>query len=472
MVIALGTGLRSLSVDTSVGSLVPAGDSVVEAWQDTQASFGGDPVVVLFRGEGGGDLLGPEPIGRLVALEGELARLPDVAVVYGPGTALNQIAIQVNQLLVTVTARRDGLRSEAESTARARGASEVAAQAAGDEAVAAYEARYGSLVVAGLPLGLPTLHNPGFARGVFLDDEGRARPPLRWIVPDGQHAAVYVRPRENLDQDEVERLVTAVRSKARQAGIGTAGIGTGVTVTGAPVVAASLGAEVRRELPRVGFAALVAVAAAFLLTHRVGAARRKLNPRRLLPFGLGLLATALVLAGFGLAGVGLSLGMLAFLPVMLGVGSDLPIQAAHPARPRTFWAAALAGAAAFAALALSPLPFVRHLGLSLAAGVLISAALASAGLNWLLPANRRCAGPENGPLERQLPGQPAGYPAGQPVRPQSFSRPGAVRRAGLAGLGLVAVAGWIGLPSLPRLWSPSRRQLPTPSRKRPSLSLP
>jgi predicted RND superfamily exporter protein len=58
------------------------------------------------------------------------------------------------------------------------------------------------------------------------------------------------------------------------------------------------------------------------------------------------------------------------------VGTDLPIQAAYPASTRTLLAAAAAGAAGFAALAVSPLPFVRHLGLALAAGVLLSTALA------------------------------------------------------------------------------------------------
>src|SRR5439155_25882817 len=190
---------------------------------------------------------------------GRLAGRPDVAVVYGPGTALNQIAIGVNDLLVTITARRDGLRAEAEADARARGATEAEARSAGESAVAGFEARYGSLVAAGLPLGLPTLRNPNFVRGVFLDEAGRPRPPLRWIVPDGGHAAVFVRPREGLDQGETERLVGAVRSEARAAAVGTR-----VTVTGSPAVAASLGAEVRRELPRLGGVALAAVAVAFL----------------------------------------------------------------------------------------------------------------------------------------------------------------------------------------------------------------
>ncbi len=427
---ATAVGIARLEVDTSIASLLPAGDPAVRTWEATQDSFGADPVVVLFetRGPGGvlrseteGGLLEPDTVRRLVALEGRLARVPDVAVVYGPGTTLNQIAIQLNELLVSITARRDGLRAEAEAAARARGASEAAAQAEGAAAVADYEARYGALVAAGLPLGLPTLANPTFARSVFLDAQGRARSPLRWIVPDAEHAAVYVRPREGLDQRGTDRLVRAVRAEA-----GRAGIGTGVTVTGAPVLVTSLAAEVRRELPRLSLAALAVVAAAFFLTHRAR------GWRRFLPLALGLAATAVVLGVFGLAGASTSVGLLVFLPVMLGVGTDLPIQAAHPAPRRILVAAGVAGAAAFAALALSPLPFVRHLGLALAAGVLVSAALALAF---------RTAAPSSPPA-------PAASPAGT-----AGSRRWQVL---VAASGVVAAAGWGLLPSLPVEARPER----------------
>jgi uncharacterized protein len=415
---ATAVGIAKLEVDTSIASLLPAGDPAVRTWEAAQDSFGADPVVVLFESPPGG-LLEAETVRNLVALEGRLAGVPDVAVVYGPGTTLNQIAIQLNELLVSITARRDGLRAEAEAAARARGASEAAAKAAGAAAVADYEARYGALVAAGLPLGLPTLANPTFARSVFLDAQGRARSPLRWIVPDAEHAAVYVRPREGLDQRGTDRLVRAVRAEAAQGGIGT-----GVTVTGAPVLVTSLAAEVRRELPRLSLGALAVVAAAFFLTPRAR------GWRRFLPLGLGLAATAVVLGVFGLAGASTSVGLLVFLPVMLGVGTDLPIQAAHPAPRRILVAAGVAGAAAFAALALSPLPFVRHLGLALAAGVLVSAALALAF-----------------------------RPAPPPVpAPAAGLAPAATRRwRVLAGASaVVAALGWGLLPSLPVEARPER----------------
>lgn len=437
MAAAAGTavGLTRLEVDTAIGSLLPAADPAVTGWEETQAAFGGDPVVILIETDTAGSLLTPDAVKRLVALEGALAARPDVAAVYGPGTTLNQIAIQLNELLVSITARRDGLRAEAVEAARAAGRTEAEAEAAGRAAVAAYEQRYGSLVAAGLPLGLPTVSNPTFNRTVFFDQQGRVKPQLRWIVPDDRHAALYVRPREGLDQDGTDRLVRAVRTEARelhQPPPGQPRLGTGVTVTGAPVLVSALGAEVRRELPRVGLVALVAVAAAYLVTHRPGRGR---VGRRVVPLGLGLATTAIVLGAFGLRGRPLSIGMLAFLPVMLGVGSDMPIQAAYPGRRRILVAATAAGAAGFAALALSPLPFVRDLGLALAAGVVISAVLALSCVR-----TPRSAPPDADGTEAP---RTAGIPSG--ARPTAL-----VVAAALAALG------WVLLPSIPVEARPER----------------
>jgi hypothetical protein len=429
-------GLTRLEVDTAIGSLLPTGDRAVTEWEETQAAFGADPVVVLIETDTAGALLIPDAVKRMVALESGLAALPNVAVVYGPGTTLNQIAIQLNELLVSITARRDGLRAEAVEAARAAGKSETEAEAAGRAAVAAFEQRYGALVAAGLPLGLPSVSNPTFNRTVFFDQAGRTKPQLRWIVPDDRHAAVYVRPREGLNQEGTDRLVRAVRAEARMAGLGT-----GVTVTGAPVLVSALGAEVRRELPRLGLVALAAVAIAFLMTHRPGRGRLV---RRLAPLVLGLAATAAVLGFFGLRGTPLSLGMLAFLPVMLGVGSDMPIQAAYPARRRILAAATAASAAGFAALALSPLPFVRELGLALAAGVVVSTVLALA----LRPAP---AGPDV-PTGARLPEYSG---KGTPVAPAGGAASPA-RKLVVGVAGALAVLGWGLLPSIPVEARPER----------------
>jgi predicted RND superfamily exporter protein len=184
-------------------------------------------------------------------------------------------------------------------------------------------------------------------------------------------------------------------------------------------------------LPRLAIAALGAVAAAFLLTQRGQGLRRFFS------LGLALLATAVTLGIFGLAGVEVSLGLAAFLPIMLGVGSDFPIQATHPAGRRTLVSAAVASAAGFAALALSPLPFVRSLGLALALGIVTSCALGLLRFRQVVA----LSAPETGGERDHLnPSEGAG-PA---------------RRALLASGVVVAAIGFALLPSVPLEARPER----------------
>ncbi|SBW22818.1 RND superfamily protein-like exporter [Candidatus Protofrankia californiensis] len=132
--------------------------------------------------------------------------------------------------------------------------------------------------------------------------------------------------------------------------------------------------------------------------------------------------------------------MVAFLPVLLGVGSYYPTYFTRNARRRVVLTVAAATSASFATLLISPLPFVRDLGLTLSLGVLVSA-----GLGALLPARLAAAAP---PAESILASVPAdSVPAGRdPAGVPGSRRRGAVLVAAVAVT--VAAAGWVALPSL------------------------
>ncbi|WP_250286325.1 RND transporter, partial [Frankia sp. CiP1_Cm_nod2] len=424
--LATGVGLTRVESDTTTASFLPAGDPAQRALEESARSFGGDPVVILAESAGARELLGAEEIPKLVALEGSLARLPDVAVVYGPGTILNQIAGAAQNLLATISGRRDALRAEAEEQARAAGRSDAEATQAADAAVAEYDLRYGSLLVRGLPAGLPTLRNPSFVNAVVFDQDGSPRQQWRFVVPSPNAAAVLVRPREGLDQAGTERLVAAVRQVAGSAGLRTSRL----TVTGMPAIAADLGGQVRREIPLLGGLALGLIAACYLLVPWV---RRR---HRLLPLTATLGATALTLAALGWLGHPLSLGVVAFLPILVGIGSDFPAYLIRGAEPRRVVVAALASAAGFASLGLSPVPFVRDLGWALAAGVLLAVGLGFLTRRWAAPAAVGHA------VSQHEMGQEAG--ADRPLPAMSRAR----RAAVLVMLVAVAAAGWSALAFL------------------------
>jgi predicted RND superfamily exporter protein len=417
----VAVGLSNVRTDTTTASFLSLDDPSQKASLDAAKSFGGDPVVVLAESTKAATLLGGDEITKLVGLEGQLAKLPDVAVVYGPGTVLNQVATQAQNLLATISGRRDAIREVAATKARKAGGSQADIAKARETASNAFDTRYGSLLVKGLPAGLPTLRNPGFTHAVVFDKQGQPRQQWRFVVPKPNAVAIVVRPREQLDQAATEKLVGTIQTAVKTADLKT----SKVTVTGMPVVAAGLGGVLRHEIPVLGGVALVLIAGCYLLLPWV---RRRRS--RLLPLVATLGATVITLAAFGWLDHPISLGVVAFLPIVLGTGSDFPAYLVRGADRRRVVVTALAAAAGFGSLAISPIPFVRDFGLALAAGVVLAI-----GIGLLVSRGAYVAEVEN-PVE----------PEPEPERRAPLS--GRTRLGLLGAASAVALMGWIALPHL------------------------
>jgi len=424
-------GVVRAHVDTGMDSFIPAADPAVAQLEQKARAFGGDPVIVLLEsGEPGQFFDVSQELPKLVGLEGDLARLPDVAAVYGPATALNQTAGAAQNMLAQISGRRDALRIAAEYAARHRGVSGAEVAAAGRRAVAAFDRRYGSLLVSGLPAGLPTLRNQQFVQTVLFGQDGTARPQWRIVVPSPTSVAILVRPRDDLHQDGTARLVAAVRAAVGDSALPVAR----ATVSGAPVITSALADRARSEFTVLGGASVLAVSLVFLLMPWSRRRRSRLRPTL-----AALAGTSLTLAIFTLAGRDLSLGVVAFLPILLGIGSDFPLYLSQGGRDRQALTAATAGACAFAGLALSPLPFVRELGLALAVGIACTAVVALF-MRWLW-------GPVPGPAPRT---RTSGVGSRLP-------RVSTVQRVVLAGAALaLAAVGWTALPQLAVQADPER----------------
>jgi predicted RND superfamily exporter protein len=353
-------GLGRLEVDSDLESMLPAGDPTVEALDSMARAFGGDPVVVLV--EGGGDPLGPERLPRLLELEGELSGLDGVVATYGPATTLNQIALRVKEMLAELSGQRDALK-QAGLTAQLR----------------TFEKRYGALLVQAMPAGLPTLRNTGFVHSVVADPAtGEIRAQWRQYLPAPDAVAIYLRPREGLDEAAAARLAKRVEEVVDQEDV--LPDGAHATVTGAPVVTVGLADRLRTELPRLALSAFAVVALVLLLVPWTPRRRWRLSP--LLVMGV---ATAGTLASFGFRGEPLSLGAATFLPIILGLGSYYPVYLARSRQRRVVLAVACSSAFAYAALMLSPLPFVAELGHAVPVGLALVVGI-SLVVRWAWPA--------------------------------------------------------------------------------------
>lgn len=360
-------GLWRVTIDTGVESFLSSRHEAA-ALEDKAEAFGGDPLVVLLRSpEPAQLLLEPESLARLVGLEGALATTRDVASVYGPGTVLNQTAGAIQNLLATISGRRDALGEETRQVALNAGVAPAQAQRLADAAIARFDDRYGALLVRGLPVGLPTLKNQKFVANVVFAENGDPKQTWQFLVPAEDVVTVLVRPREGLDQEGASDLTEAVTEAVADSGLPV----EDVVVTGVPVLTSSLADRAATEMVRLGGAAAVAVGLVLLLMPWSRGRLRRLLP--MLAAGLGAAATVSV---FGWIDRPLSLGVVAFLPILLGIGSDFPIYLLGSGLQRRTLAAAGAAVAGFASLGVSTLPFVRELGLALAGGVAATVAVA------------------------------------------------------------------------------------------------
>jgi predicted RND superfamily exporter protein len=413
-------GLAQVRVDTGVESFLPSESAAYSALEDKARSFGGDPVVVLLESRTPQELLlRQNNLARLLGMEGKLARIPDVAAVQGPATVLNQIAGSAQNMLAQISGRGDALRNAVQQQEK-RAGSDQKAVADAKAALARFDQRYAALLVRAMPAGLPTLHNARFVASVLYGDDAKPRAQWKFVLPNDHTVAVLVRPREHLDQAATARLVTGVKSTVDRAGLPV----KRTTVTGTPALTSALTHRAQYEMPVLGAIAVLAVGVVFL-----GVRWSRKRRARLRPLLCTLAGTALTLAAFGWLQHPLSLGVVAFLPILLGIGSDFPVYLSQPGQRRRVLVTALAAATGFAALALSPLPFVRELGLALAVGIgaTVTAAL---GMRNLF-----------GPIEpaeahaRRLPAIPV--PATRPRRVTA-----------LAAAITIAAIGWGALPFL------------------------
>ncbi|HEY0576249.1 MAG TPA: RND transporter [Pseudonocardia sp.] len=428
-------GLARTQVQTGIDSFLPSSDPTVAELNQVGQLFGGDPIVVLVESDQPRALLGEQNLIPLVQLEGQLARLPDVATVYGPGTLLNQIAGQAQDLLAELIGRRDGDASRAEVEALRAGKSKAEAAAARAQVQAQFDRRYGTLIVQGLPTGLPTLRNKAFVNTVVYGPGG-PRPQWRFVVPSDKAVAILIRPREGADAASVQRLVDSVRGTVESAKLPAAK----VTVSGVPAVVAALSAAAKREGPLLGGVALLAVGLCFWLVPWTRRARR------LVPLLTTLAAIGLTLAIFGWLHRPLSIGVVAFLSVVLGIGCYYPTYFAVRARVRTVLTVACATAASLGTLVLSPLPLVRDLGMTLSIGVLLSALLG------IMARRLVYRGPEDAEVEPPFSPPVGASPGGRRVPRWVAVRSRVLARKGPAAVFAAALVlagfGWAMLPRL------------------------
>ncbi len=401
LAIAATVGATRIPTDAGVGTLADTDTATYRATQEVRDAFGEEPVVVLARGDLQ-HLILTSNVFRLLRLEGclsgkvpkgakpipgpctELARLDPVEFVSGPATFLNEAVVQIDRQLQRL--------SRHVPAAKLR------------EFLLTVATRYGITSV-------PSLDNPDFVATVVFD-LGRARGTpkarLSYLFPNAHSAQIVVRLRPDLSGADRHRALdlieAAVHETTPRQACAERGApapcfvlhGGSYVVSGAPVVVEGLARALKDALLVLFGVALMVMALTLLAVFR--------SRMRLLPLAVALAAAALVFGLFGLFGGSLTMASIAVLPILIGLAVDYAIQfqarfdeaaagglvgieaarAAATSGGPTIATAALATAAGFLVLQLSPTPMVRSFGLLLLIGIAVAFLLAlTAGFSAL-----------------------------------------------------------------------------------------
>jgi hydrophobe/amphiphile efflux-3 (HAE3) family protein len=410
--IAAITGLQA---STSTDTLIDKSSSSYDATTKYRDLFGGDPVVIMAKG----DLrktVETSDLGRLLQLEGCLAGnvpkeglkdLPPVCstlasekpvkVVYGPGTFVNTAA---GEILDGLNARKSAKAKDAQQAAaaarelaRKKGYSKARQEKFASQASSLVYAQFArDLLQLALKYGfsgLPSLDNVDFVDDLVFDSsKGTCTPKARfaYLFPNCKAALIQVRLKPGLSDSQrthaiglIERATNEQKFKPKY--------GATYIVSGVPVVADALANEVQNATIVLLIAALVIMAITLALVFR--------TRMRLLPLALALAAAGLTFGLLTLLGGSLTMASVAALPILIGLAVDYAIQfqarfeeASSSAEPdeRAAMAAAVGGptiataglatATGFLVLLLSPIPMVRGFGVALIIGITFAFLLA------------------------------------------------------------------------------------------------
>jgi uncharacterized protein len=428
--IGVALALR-LEPSASTDTLVGRDTAAFKATERFRNQFGDESVIVMVRGNLQRTVLTSD-LARLIGLEGclsgnvpakalkelppecsKLARTKPAKVVYGPGTFINTAVAQIQKGFqakqIEFTQKGQAAAQAARQIAKKQGYTPAQQdQAAKDAKKLALQQFVRSSLTIALRYGLtsiPQVNNPEFvSQLVFNPSKGVGQPKARfaYLFPSSRAALIQIRLKPGLSDSARRDAIKLFRDTVQEPKFKMAN-GQRYVVTGIPVVVDALATSVQHSIFILLGAALLIMAATLALVFR--------TRMRLLPLALALAAAAMTYGLLSLAGVELTMASIAALPVLIGLAVDYAIQlharfdesrgdgldptaAARAAAVRggpLIAGAALATAAGFLVLLLSPVPMVHGFAVTVIVGIALAlACAATAGLatlaRWREPA--------------------------------------------------------------------------------------
>lgn len=400
---AAGAGLAvGLTPSAAVNTFVEGSSPTYRATQSFYRRFGQEPIEIVVKGNLQRLLLS-EDIEKLVGLEGclagrvggsslaaeggahgpcaRLARTQPAKVVIGPGTFINEAALEIEKALVSRQREAGRRAANAERAVRqralARGLTSTEASALGKQAnevvMRTFEAEIATLAVRFGITKAPSVSEGEFVSTLVFDSAskvpGTPKQRFAYLFPSREAALISVRLKAGLSQQQVKDAIATIRAAVAMPQWHLR-YGESYLITGEPVILDELTSSITHSI------VLLLVGAMLVMAFVLGLAFR--GRPRLLPLLIALLSTAITFGGLALSGAALSVGDVAVLPVLIGLAVDYAIQLQSRIQEAIegdglgLRAAAAASAGAMLVLELSPVPMVRDFALLLVIGLAVA----------------------------------------------------------------------------------------------------
>lgn len=299
--VVLAAGATRLQFETSQASLLDEGSEVYQANLRYQGAFGGEPMLVLFTGPVD-ELVQPENLEIVAALEEELRATGRFPAVLGPATALgfarDQLAV-APEMVLSASAR--------EQAAAPDEATRVEVEARFTERLAAEAGRLGEVAA-------QELSDPAFTEFLLREPDGTLRAALGDNFIDETHAMLLVRLPGNASIAEQGELADEVRAIVGRHPVP----GFEVLATGPPVLLQEINDYLRTGMATLGALAAVAMVVLLWLVFRAR--------WRLLSLAVVVVGLVWAFGALGYLGVPLSMVTISGLPILLGLGVDFAVQ--------------------------------------------------------------------------------------------------------------------------------------------------
>ena len=369
--VVLGAGMVKLTFATDNSSYLNANDPTLTTNNRYEALFGSDPIVTIFAMRPGttvDNLFTPANQAAMLSLQQKLDRNPAVFTVVTP--------VDVLTLTERLEQGPNGV------VADSLGAKILLSAYDKDPSPASRALREKSLleqnaIGSSIPVDQRVLSNPAYVHNLLLTPDGQLRPSNLTIFPNPTHATMVIYLKGGLTIAQEAQAYQTVSGTVASTPFANA---TTLT-TGVPALLQTINDYLRGGMLRLSAIAALLMIVILLVFFTVR--------WRLLPFAI---VTVGLIWAFGLAGyfgIPISLGSIAALPVLLGVGIDYAIQmhsrveeevvldrAAHPiqATARNLGPALLVvtfdAVFAFLALWFAKVPMVRQFGELLVVGII------------------------------------------------------------------------------------------------------